>query len=205
MMINEWAPAVKEQFPSWRGRLLQDNGIPHPKSLHSIDAVDRHIFFNGYKEYFTKLVPRDSPIVLSHNDAQENNILIAKANNRKLLVIDYEYAGWEGMASDLANHLNELMFDNDSLIDYVENDASEEEVRAFLTRYLKHYYERVLTKQGSVASWDEYIAEALPKFEQEVRQYRLLRLFGWIVWAFKMLKHEDVCSDTVFNYQYNKA
>ena len=143
--------------------------------------------------------------MLPHNDAQENNILIAKANNRKLLVIDYEYAGWEGMASDLANHLNELMFDNDSLIDYVENDASEEEVRAFLTRYLKHYYERVLTKQGRVASWDEYIAEALPKFEQEVRQYRLLRLFGWIVWAFKMLKHDDVCSDTVFNYQYNKA
>jgi len=34
------------------------------------------------------------------------------ADNRKFLIIDYEYAGWNPMAMDLANYLNESMLDN---------------------------------------------------------------------------------------------
>jgi hypothetical protein len=67
--INEWGPKVKERLPSMRGKLLQDNGIPHPDKLEVIDLLDRTFLFNGYKEYFRKLVPRDSEIVLAHNDA----------------------------------------------------------------------------------------------------------------------------------------
>ena len=33
-------------------------------------------------------------------------------DNRKLMIIDYEYAGWNPMAMDLANYLNETMLDN---------------------------------------------------------------------------------------------
>lgn len=68
MFIDDWAPSVKEQFPSMRSRLLQDNGIPHPESLKAIDTVDRHLFFNGYQKWFKDLVPRDTPIIFAHND-----------------------------------------------------------------------------------------------------------------------------------------
>jgi thiamine kinase-like enzyme len=33
-------------------------------------------------------------------------------DNHELLLIDYEYAGWNPMAMDLANYLNETMLDN---------------------------------------------------------------------------------------------
>lgn len=42
---NKWGPEVKERFPSMRGKLLQDNGIPHPDQLRAIDAIDRNFLF----------------------------------------------------------------------------------------------------------------------------------------------------------------
>jgi len=33
-------------------------------------------------------------------------------DNRKLMIIDYEYSGWNPMAMDLANYVNETMLDN---------------------------------------------------------------------------------------------
>jgi hypothetical protein len=66
--INEWGPKLKERLPYMRGKLLQDNGKPHPDKLQVIDLLERTFLFQGYRDYFSKLVPRDSEIVLSHND-----------------------------------------------------------------------------------------------------------------------------------------
>lgn len=65
--IYEYAPKLKERLPSMRGKLLQDNGIPHPEHLKVIDALDRNFLFPGYQQYFSDLVPRER-IVLAHND-----------------------------------------------------------------------------------------------------------------------------------------
>jgi thiamine kinase-like enzyme len=110
--INEWGPKVKDRLPSMRGKLLQDNGIPHPDKLEVIDLLDRTFLFDGYRDYFKKLVPRDSEIVLAHNDAQENNILTSLEDNTKITLIDYEYGGWNPMAMDIANYLNECCLEN---------------------------------------------------------------------------------------------
>ena len=58
MVIDKWAGHVKEQLPSWRGKLLQDNGIPHPYPLKVLDKVDRLFLFQDYKKYFKGLLPR---------------------------------------------------------------------------------------------------------------------------------------------------
>jgi len=60
---------------------------------------------------YRALVPRDE-IVFSHNDVQENNCLISLQDNEQITLIDFEYAGWNPIAYDLANYLNELAFDN---------------------------------------------------------------------------------------------
>ncbi len=46
--IFKWGPELKERLPSIRGRLLQDNGIPHPEILKTVDAIDRNFLFPGY-------------------------------------------------------------------------------------------------------------------------------------------------------------
>ena len=144
--INNWGPMLKERLPSMRGKLLQDNGIPHPDKLGIIDQLERTFLFDGYKEYFTKLVPRDSEIVLAHNDAQENNILASLEDNSKITLIDYEYGGWNPMAMDIANYLNECTIDNAypmgvGIKHYPDNYPSESERNFLIQTYLKLYYE----------------------------------------------------------------
>lgn len=120
-IIKEWGPAVKKRLPSFRGKLLQDNGIEHPASLKLIDAFDKTFLFKGYEEYFSSLVPRDSMIVLAHNDAQENNALINLDDNLDMMFIDVEYSGWNPIAYDLANYFNECVCDNTNVKYYTVN------------------------------------------------------------------------------------
>ena len=91
--------------------------------------------------------------MLAHNDAQENNILIHQTgkcanpldpeslDNRKLMLIDYEYGGWNPMAMDLANYVNETMLDNaypgkNGVAWYEENCMTIEELEKMAARYL---------------------------------------------------------------------
>lgn len=58
------------------------------------------------------------------------------------------------MAHDIANILNEMVLDNchpcgNGIALYLENDPTDAEVAHFLTRYLKNYYDKVLTKQNA--------------------------------------------------------
>jgi len=52
------------------------------------------------------------PNVLTHNDLHQNNVLMSVLNNRDMIIIDHEYAGWNPMAMDLAVYINETMNDN---------------------------------------------------------------------------------------------
>ena len=88
-------------------------------------------------------------MVLAHNDAQENNILIQFADARKLLIIDYEYGGWNPMAMDLANYINETMLDNsypgkNGVAWYLENCMHVEEVECMTKMYLECYYNQFM-------------------------------------------------------------
>lgn len=88
---------------------------------------------------------------MAHNDGQECNILTSTENNRNLLLIDFEYSGWQCMAHDLANYLNECVLDNahpsgNGIELYMENDPTDHEVQALLTRYLRNYYDKVLSQ-----------------------------------------------------------
>ena len=51
-------------------------------------------------------------MVLSHNDCQENNILVNLKDNEKLCLIDYEYGGWNPICMDMAIYVNECILDN---------------------------------------------------------------------------------------------
>ena len=107
--------------------MLQDNGIGHPESLKIIDAFDETFLFKGYEEYFNNLIPRDSTIVLAHNDAQENNVLILLKDNEDMMLIDVEYSGWNPIAYDLANYFNECICDNTNIKYYFKNYPLKEE------------------------------------------------------------------------------
>ena len=87
--------------------------------------------------------------MLAHNDAQENNILINHANNLELMIIDYEYAGWNPMAMDLANYINETMLDNAYPLEngikwYLDNCMSPQEIEQMVKEYMRVYHSKYM-------------------------------------------------------------
>jgi len=107
------------------------------------------------------LIPRNSewPFVLSHNDAQENNILVMRDDNEKLTLIDYEYGGWNVFAFDIANYLNEYMLDNNwsagnGIRCYVSNYATAEEREHLCKLMLERYFTTQLRGDNFDTYWE---------------------------------------------------
>ena len=72
-------------------------------------------------------------------------------NNRELIIIDNEYAGWNPMAMDVAVFINETMNDNsypgkNGVEWYTDNIMSELELERFVKAYLTHYFDKYMEK-----------------------------------------------------------
>ena len=78
------------------------------------EAMQKDVLFSGVEALLKEVasIPRKGKIVLSHNDAQENNILSSLADCEKMILIDYEYGDWNPMSYDIANFFNEFTVDN---------------------------------------------------------------------------------------------
>lgn len=104
------------------------------------------------------VIPEDNPFptVLSHNDIHQNNILMRLADNRDLLLIDNEYAGWNPMAMDVAIYINEVMIDNSHPCDngvkeYIDNAMSDLEVERIIKCYMRNYFDQYMPEEHKAA------------------------------------------------------
>lgn len=70
-------------------------------------------------------------------------------NNRDIIVIDNEYAGWNPMAMDLAVYINETMNDNsypgaNGVQWYLDNIMDSGEMDTIIKVYLVRYYDKYM-------------------------------------------------------------
>jgi thiamine kinase-like enzyme len=106
---------VKKRIPHLRETLQADSlltGKSHSDAFEAIDICEKNFLFEGYEEHFRAMIPREYGSVISHNDGQECNLLLSDKDNTKMIIIDYEYCGWNPPAYDIANYMNEMTFDN---------------------------------------------------------------------------------------------
>ncbi|XP_034233872.1 choline/ethanolamine kinase isoform X3 [Thrips palmi] len=115
-------PISKE--PNWlwdtMNRWLQNAMVtlkdpaPHttPRNAHiiaNIAKLDLAAEVKWLKKFLTRV---NSPVVFSHNDMQEGNILLVKdCIPTRLVLIDFEYCSYNYRAFDLANHFLEWTYD----------------------------------------------------------------------------------------------
>lgn len=145
---------------------MKQSGTPeHLEYLEKTELLERTFLFENYQQYFESLIPKPNqpvqfdssyinpfPNVLTHNDCHQNNILMSVINNRDLLIIDNEYAGWNPMAMDVAVFINETMNDNsypgkNGVEWYTDNIMSEYELERFVKSYLTHYFDKYMDKK----------------------------------------------------------
>ncbi|XP_059631515.1 probable choline kinase 1 isoform X2 [Cornus florida] len=121
-----------DKLRSWLGRAKSLCSSEHAKEF-CLDVLEEEI------REMEKVLPRDDQeIGFCHNDLQYGNIMIDE-ETRSMTLIDYEYANYNPVAYDLANHFCEMVANYHSetphLLDYSRYPSLEER-RRFVHIYL---------------------------------------------------------------------
>ncbi|XP_006644624.1 probable choline kinase 2 isoform X2 [Oryza brachyantha] len=121
-----------------------------------------------------------------HNDLQYGNIMIDEETNM-LTIIDYEYASFNPVAYDIANHFCEMAADYHSekphILDYSKYPDTGEQKR-FVKTYLSN-------------SGDEPDAEEVENLLQSIEKYTLASHLVWGLWGII----SDHVNDIDFDYK----
>ena len=207
--IDKWLPELIEKMPE-----IKEAYKAHPDILQILAQFEKTFLFEGCQDFYRKMVPRDSEIVLAHNDAQENNILASLEDVTQVIFIDFEYTAWNPRGMDIANYFSETMLDNAHPLKkgikyYIKNFIKDHEQEFLIKHYLSHYYWSYKPlKEGEARSKegeDAYIASEYPKFLEEIRKCLLLNNFFWAIWCLRMLKPEKLGDPEVFNFDFAEA
>lgn len=167
-MVDKWIIDVTES--------LNRNRQPKDVSL-----VQKFKSYNLQKEWevLKKILSQlHSPVVFSHNDLQEGNILYFKDcadPDKRLTVIDWEYCSYNYRGNDFGNHFCEWTYDyHVNTFPYYketpENYPAREQQYEFFKAYLQEMGETITE-------------EKLSDMYEEANTYALLSHFFWGLWS----------------------
>lgn len=223
-VIKEWGPNLEKKIETIKQQLRESNSPEHLEYLEKTELLEQTFLFENYQQYFENLIPKPNkpahfdksyinpfPNVLTHNDCHQNNILMSVQNNRDLLIIDNEYAGWNPMAMDVAVYINETMNDNsypgkNGVQWYTDNLMSQYEIEHFVKAYLTHYFDKYMDTTVRNVNFhgqvEEFFAQHYQPFLRQVLDCCLLNNFFWGVWALSLLSEDQYLNSGIFNYDF---
>ena len=208
-VLDKWAPSVLERIEDMKKELEKAGQRQHVDVLSSLQAT---FLFDGFDSHFRDMVPAASdtfPAVLCHNDVLANNLLMGRSHNQHLLLIDYEYTGWNPMAMDLANWVNECMLDNaypygTGSYSYVENKMDIEEIENMAKIYMRTYFENYAETavKSKYEDSDQFLKTNLAEFVRQIEKCCLLNNLFWGVLAISILQPGSYAAQGDWNYEY---
>jgi thiamine kinase-like enzyme len=181
--ILERPPSCLERLRTWGdGAAKAEKSFKHPESIRQMETLNLEEVL-AERDWIAKFVVGDDPKirgsgldrVFSHWDSQENNIL---QTHYGLRFIDFEYAGMEYQAFDIATYFVECTIDylvdshpffNVSLADF----PTEYEMKQFCSVYLSEYLET------DVRPDDLAVLVLL----ERVKRFTLMVQYIWSLWA----------------------
>ncbi|KAK3825001.1 MAG: kinase-like domain-containing protein [Benniella sp.] len=101
--ILRWIPLAREA--------IQEICKEDPEKKKVMDEFDFEKLVVEIEEVHRELTSVHSPLVFAHNDTQYGNILRTKDESGELVVIDFEYAGYNTRGFDIGNHFCEWTAD----------------------------------------------------------------------------------------------
>ncbi|KAF9973503.1 hypothetical protein BGZ65_009221 [Modicella reniformis] len=101
--IARWIPLAREA--------IIKIGAKNPSKKAILDALDFERLVKEIDEVHQELTLVHSPIVFAHGDTQYGNILRTLDESGELVVIDFEYAGYNTRGYDIGNHFCEWTAD----------------------------------------------------------------------------------------------
>jgi choline kinase len=197
--INSWVPSAKEVL---RLPCVSDS---------TRQELDLSRFKDEWNRYFAWATREGrglgSKRVFSHNDTHYGNLLRLKDRgggideHRQIIVVDFEYAGPNPAAYDIANHFQEWTANYNSLSPHLLNPScypTLEERRNFYSSYLRHA--RMLA-EDPITDGDE-LANLIKDLELDVRIWTAASHAGWAIWGIVQARDdlEGNIADVEFDY-----
>lgn len=167
-MVDKWIIDVTESLKSNRN----PNDAQHVQRFKSYNLGKEWEILRG------TLAKLHSPVVFSHNDLQEGNILYFKDcadPTKRLTVIDWEYCSYNYRGNDFGNHFCEWTYDYhiDTSPYYKETPEN------YPTRQQQYdFFRAYLQESGS-----DITEEVLSDMYTEANTYALLSHFFWGLWS----------------------
>ncbi|CAG8543327.1 4304_t:CDS:2 [Acaulospora colombiana] len=123
----------------------------------------------------------DSPIVFAHNDTQYGNILRLADGSNQLVVVDFEYAGYNYRGFDIGNHFCEWAYDYSGPDPHVLHRdwyPNEEEQLNFLEAYLE-----TQDQESGSTKFSSKDQSLLQKMLVECNAFALASHMMWGIWG----------------------
>ncbi|KAI8354468.1 kinase-like domain-containing protein [Mortierella sp. GBAus27b] len=130
--IARWIPLAREAISKICAR--------DPSRKQELDTLDFDRLVAEIDVIHRDLLSVHSPLVFAHNDTQYGNILRSLEDSAELVVIDFEYAGYNTRGFDIGNHFCEWTADyhsdRPSVLHPVRYPTKEEQMN-FLEAYME--------------------------------------------------------------------
>ena len=188
----------------------------------SLDGVEEERMRNMYelvqeeRAWIMDRLPGEEGVVFCHNDLCANNIFIREEGEGvdKVVLIDFEYAGYNYRAYDIANFFNETTFDYSntetpfffhSMKDYPD-DNKIKEFAAFYLFFSKQKNQEEMHWEGNIfeKTADSIIEDMGAEFKdevdvlvQEIKICILFSLMYWMMWSGANCKNEKIDFDYI--------
>jgi choline/ethanolamine kinase len=171
--INKEPVWLFETMNKWLQTMRNDITPANINTIKNNEA--KYLYEYNYEnelEWLEKfLLSCNSPVVFSHNDLQEGNILLPEMSSNKiddrLVFIDFEFCAYNYRGFDVANHFCEYMYDYSNpewphYYTYLDQYPDPKAKRAFVRNYLKEWIERHSAKSSNPAlnTEDQLLMEA---------------------------------------------
>ena len=106
--VNEWLEKARKCYKTFTDQFKQKiSKEKEPKEWADMELAQ--YYFDNFIPEFNKNFPSEGFLVLSHNDTHRLNFLL-RQKDQKLFILDHEYAYLNLPGNDMANYLNETLF-----------------------------------------------------------------------------------------------
>lgn len=209
---NRWRVVTEQNVESWLSLAREVLALPNaPEAVRrglDLDSLERE--WKQYSDWLHEKEALDGPSkrVFSHNDTQYGNLLRLKhlqpglPEHHQIIVVDFEYAGLNAAAFDIANHFHEWTANYHSSTPHLLSPAlypTAEQRRNFYRAYLKHDKLVGAATASMIPSDDE---AQLQKLEDQVRAWSPASHAMWAVWGVVQAREflEGLDAEPEFDY-----
>ncbi|XP_077025423.1 choline/ethanolamine kinase isoform X2 [Tamandua tetradactyla] len=178
-------PFTKEPhwlFGTMERYLKQIQDLP-PSGLPQVNLLEMYSLKEEMGNLRKLLDSTSSPVVFCHNDIQEGNILLLseRGNADSLMLVDFEYSGYNYRGFDIGNHFCEWVYDyTHEEWPFYKARPADYPTRGQQLHFIRHYLAEVKKSEPPSQEEQRKLEEDLLA---EANWYALASHFFWGLWS----------------------